>query len=285
MALSSLSAESTSTNEEINKITREICQADELNENMVESHNQENQPNHQIVDDIDLDLTIEQHNDLSHSLIQNTNGQDQIFEFYDQSSNKSAALETSLKHSNSIGIKSVKSDNNIVQYSGSYQNNLVKMNENHMRQGSMDGSIFPVNIGQNKENDLEAVSNLYNKLLINNLHQHENAQTQQHSASSTNSSLSCKSSLSLTSTSSTQINENLTKNKISESHEDCDTFKVTNLMQIFKLFYVYKDSILRVKILIKLLPVRPYQPHHYQDFRQNRLRLPPRLQFHRLHLV
>lgn len=231
MALSSLSGDCTSANDEINKITREIRQADELNEG------QENHQNHQIVDDIDLDLTIEQHNDLSNSLIQNTNGQDQIFDFYDQTSNKSTVLETSFKHSNPIGIKSVKSDNSLVEYSGSYQNNLVKMNENHMRQGSMDSEICPMNIGQNKENDLETVSNLYNKLLINNLHNHEVTQAQQHSASSTNSSISCKSSLSLTSTSSTQINENLTKNQILESHEECDTFKVKILLEFnFSIF-------------------------------------------------
>ncbi|RNA04403.1 transcriptional coactivator YAP1-like [Brachionus plicatilis] len=228
IALSTLSSDSSSTNEEINKITNEIQQAtDQLTENMTEPSSQDHH-NHPVVDDIDLDLTIEHHADLNNSIIQNSNGQSQIFDFYDQSSNTST-LDSSLKHSNPIGIKSVKSDNNLAQYSSSYQNNLVKMNESHMRQGSIDSSICPINIGQNKENDLDAVSNLYNKLLINNLHNAEIVQGQQHSASSTNSSISCKSSISLASSSSAQMSENIAKNKM---HEERDSFKSENFDKI-----------------------------------------------------
>lgn len=234
LALSSISNDVNSS-VEINKIANEIQQASQqMGDSSSASNNTQPSTNNQqqvgiTQDDIDLDLTIEPNADLNGSLISNTNISNQIFDFYDQSSNTSNTLESSnLKHSNPIAIKSAKSDNNLAQYSNSYQNNIVKISETHLRQASIDSTMCPISIGtmgQNKENDLEAVSNLYNKLLINN-NLSQNTEQQQHSASSTNSSMSCSSSLSLTSSSSTQLNENnLMQKKVVESMEEHDAFK------------------------------------------------------------
>lgn len=159
-------------------------------------------------DEIGLDLTIEHNNsDLSTSILNNSN-QNQLFEFGSTNSSVPSSLinnrhfsdqmENRVKQqSNQISLKTAKSDNNLSKFESIE-------NISHLRQASIDSSMCPITIG-NQENDLEAVSNLYNKMLINNQTVLANEMNQQHSASSTTSSTS---SMSLNSSSSTQLSSN-----------------------------------------------------------------------------
>lgn len=116
-------------------------------------------------DDIGLDLTIVHNSDIVSNPL--------AYEFYQSNPVGESSTEAGQKVDEKQAtqatstIKSIKSENDQGQYSHLFQNS-PNHKLNHLRQHSIDSSSASLLLGPNNETDLEDVSKLYNKMLINN---------------------------------------------------------------------------------------------------------------------